>query len=178
MFVVGNNGNDVNEYTLSTGFDVSTASFVDSFDVSSQENNAFGLAFNFYGTKMYVTGWSGDDINEYTLTTAFDVSTASFVDSFKVSDNTPSGLEFSSDGSKLFYLGASAKDVFEYTLSCYYGVVNCIDPTSDKDDVASIEAQAESAKKLIQHTTYPILNRMEWLRSCLLYTSPSPRDRG
>ena len=54
--------------------------------------------------------------------------------------------------------------VQEYTLSCYYGVVNCMDPTSDKDDVASVEAQTEVAKKLIQHTTYPILNRMEWLR--------------
>ena len=35
MFVLGNAGKDVNEYTLSTGFDVSTASFVDSFTVSS-----------------------------------------------------------------------------------------------------------------------------------------------
>ena len=39
-----------------------------------------------------------------------------------------------------------------------------MDPTSDKDDVASVEAQTESAKQLIQHTTYPVLNRMEWLR--------------
>ena len=30
MFVVGNAGDDVNEYTLTTGFDVSSASFVDS----------------------------------------------------------------------------------------------------------------------------------------------------
>ena len=37
MFVVGDHGDDVNEYTLSTGFDVSTASFVDSFSVASQE---------------------------------------------------------------------------------------------------------------------------------------------
>ena len=55
-------------------------------------------------------------------------------------------------------------EVHEYTLSCSYGVVNCMDPTSDKDDVASVEAQTESAKQLIQHTTYPVLNRMEWLR--------------
>ena len=39
-----------------------------------------------------------------------------------------------------------------------------MDPTSDKDDVASVESQTESAKQLIQHTTYPVLNRMEWLR--------------
>ena len=166
MFIMGNAGNDINEYKLSTGFDVSTASFVDSFDVSSEENNPFGFTFYSKGTKMYVTGWTGDDINEYTLTTAFDVSTASFVGSFDVSseDIKPTSLEFSSDGSKMFVLGAIGKDVNEYTLSCYYGVVNCTDPTSDKDDVASVESQTESAKQLIQHTTYPVLNRMEWLR--------------
>ena len=31
MFVIGGAGDDVNEYTLTTGFDVSTASFVDRF---------------------------------------------------------------------------------------------------------------------------------------------------
>ena len=169
MYVVGDeNGGDIYEYTLSTGFDItSTVTFVDSFDVSSQETQPMGLAFSSDGTKMFVTGWIGDDINEYTLSTGFDItSTVTFVDSYSVSsqDSEPSSLEFSSDGSKLFVLGANDVDVNEYTLSCYYGVVNCMDPTSDKDDVASVEAQTESAKQLIQHTTYPVLNRMEWLR--------------
>ena len=39
-----------------------------------------------------------------------------------------------------------------------------MNPTSNKDDVGSVEAQSEVSKKLIQHTTYPVLNRMEWLR--------------
>ena len=84
MFVLGFTGDDVNEYTLSSGFDVSTASFVDSFSVSGQEDLPRGLAFNNNGTKMFVVGWTGDDVNEYTLSTGFDVSTASFVDSFSV----------------------------------------------------------------------------------------------
>ena len=33
MFVVGNTGDDVNEYTLTTGFDVSSASFVDRLEM-------------------------------------------------------------------------------------------------------------------------------------------------
>ena len=80
MFVIGSAGDDINEYTLSTGFDVSTASFVDSKDISSQDSNPTGLAFNQDGTKMFVAGNAGDDVNEYTLSTGFDVSTASFVD--------------------------------------------------------------------------------------------------
>ena len=166
MFVMGESGDDVNEYTLSTGFDVSTATFVDSFSVNSEETVPTGLAFTYDGTKMFVVGWTGEDVNEYKLSTGFDVSTATFVDSFSITDqdDEPSSLTFSSDGSKMFLLGRENNKVYEYSLTCYYGVINCMDPTSDKDDVASVEAQTESAKQLIQHTTFPVLNRMEWLR--------------
>jgi hypothetical protein len=37
MFVVGYTGDDVNEYSLSTGFDVSSASYFQSFSVAAQE---------------------------------------------------------------------------------------------------------------------------------------------
>ena len=121
MFVLGSNDDEVNEYTLSTGFDVSTASHERTLDVTSEDTEPMGLAFNSNGTKMYVAGWTDDDINEYTLSTAWDISTASFVDSFSVgSEGTdPAALAFSSDGSKLFVVGDTGDDVNEYTLSCY-----------------------------------------------------------
>jgi VCBS repeat-containing protein len=124
MFVVGYYGQDVNEYTLSTGFDVSTASFVDSFSVSSQERYPYGLAFNTDGTKMFVVGYGGDDVNEYTLSTGFDVSTASFVDSFSVGsqDTVPVSLKFNTDGTKMFVVGYTGDDVNEYTLSTGFDV--------------------------------------------------------
>ena len=81
---------------------------------------------------MYIVGWDGNDINEYTLSTAFDVSTASFEDNFSVSseDTDPAALAFSSDGTQMFVVGGAGEDVNEYTLSCYYGVVNCSNPTT------------------------------------------------
>ena len=166
MFVLDNSGNDVNEFTLTTGFDISTASYVQTLIVDVEEDTPTGLAFTYDGTKMFVLGWENDAVIEYTLSTAFDISTASMGDSYVLPgaggdntvgqyegyENSPSSLTFSSDASKMFVMGRSYDKVHEYTLSCYYGVVSCIDPTSDKDDVASVEAQAESAKKLIQHT--------------------------
>ena len=53
------------EFKLSTGFDVSSASYVGSFDISSQETVPNGLTFNNDGTKMFVVGSSGDEVNEY-----------------------------------------------------------------------------------------------------------------
>ena len=52
----GYTGDDVNEYTLSTGFDISTATFVGSFDVAHKIHGPGGLAFNNDGTKMFVGG--------------------------------------------------------------------------------------------------------------------------
>jgi glutamine cyclotransferase len=124
MFITGDAGDDVNEYTLSTGFDVSTASFVDSFSVSAQETSPYGIAFNTDGTKMFIVGFDGDDVNEYTLSTGFDVSTASFVDSFSVSaqETAPVGIAFNTDGTKMFIVGANGQDVNEYTLSTGFDV--------------------------------------------------------
>ena len=82
MFIVGAIGDDVYEYACSTGFDVSTCSFTDTFSVVAQENAPNDLAFNTDGTKMFIVGPAGDDVNEYACTTGFDVSTCSFTDPF------------------------------------------------------------------------------------------------
>ena len=77
MFVVGDNGNEINSYTLSVGFDLtSTVTHVGSFDISSQATNPQGIAFNITGTKMFVVSNDGDDINEYTLSCAFKVTSS------------------------------------------------------------------------------------------------------
>ena len=89
MFIVGDQGNDINSYTLSTGFDLTTATFNDingdgtGFDISGQETVPRGLTFNDDGTKMFLVGDNGNDINEYTLSVGFDLtSTVTHVGSF------------------------------------------------------------------------------------------------
>jgi hypothetical protein len=56
MFLVGDSGNDVNEYDLSISFDVATAVYSQNFSVSAQETNPSGIAFNPDGTKMFIVG--------------------------------------------------------------------------------------------------------------------------
>jgi sugar lactone lactonase YvrE len=145
MFVLGGTGNDVNEYALTTGFDVSTSSFTDSFSVATQETLPKGLAFNPDGTKMFVVGGQGQDVNEYTLTTGFDVSTASFVDSFSMSaqDSTMWGIAFNTDGTSMFVVGQVGSDVNEYTLTTGFDV-----STASFVDSFSISAQDTSATGL------------------------------
>jgi DNA-binding beta-propeller fold protein YncE len=107
MFIVGDQGNDINEYILSSGFDVSTASYSQNFSVSAQETAPHGIAFNTDGTKMFIVGKTGDNVNEYALSTGFDVSTASYSQNFSIAsqETDPTGIAFNADGTKMFIVG-------------------------------------------------------------------------
>jgi len=170
MFIVGDTGNDINEYTLTTAFDVSTASFVDSFDVKDEDETPLSVAFSNDGTKMFVGGNDGDDINEYTLTTGFDVSTASFVGSFDVSNELtdPRGIIFNNDGTKMFVVSANLSDsVNEYNLSCAFKVVSsgkCDAPSKIKEVQGLIDGQIEAAKNFAEKSSGSALKRLSQLR--------------
>ena len=58
----------VNEYDLNTAWDISTSVYIRGKAVGAQEAQPLGLFFKPDGTKMYVVGVSGDDVNEYDLT--------------------------------------------------------------------------------------------------------------
>jgi DNA-binding beta-propeller fold protein YncE len=119
MYVIGSTGDDVNEYTLSDPWNVSSASYVQIFSVAAQETAPTGIFFKPDGTKMYVIGSTGDDVNEYTLSDPWNVSTASYVQVFSVNteETTPTGIFFKPDGTKMYVIGQTGDDVNEYTLS-------------------------------------------------------------
>ena len=116
MYVVGGSGDDVNEYNLSTPWDISTASYNQNFSVSAQELNPHSVRFKSDGTKMFVTGVSGDDVNEYSLSSAWDVSTASYVQNFSTGESQQIGLAFSDDGTKMYTCGTTLDYIKEWDL--------------------------------------------------------------
>ena len=119
MYVIGYGSDNVNEYTLSTAWNVSTAVFAQSFSVAAQEGVPIGLFFKPDGLKMYVTGVLGDDVNEYTLSTAWNISTSVYLQSFSVAaqETTPTGVFFKPDGLKMYVAGIVGQDVNEYDLT-------------------------------------------------------------
>lgn len=124
MYIIGPDGDDVNEYSLSTGWDISTASYSQNFSVSTQETAPTGLFFKPDGTKMYITGSQGNDVNEYSLSTAWDISTASYVQNFSISaqDITPQDLFFKYDGTKMYIAGSNNDKIYEYSLSTSWDI--------------------------------------------------------
>ena len=124
MYMVGDNGNDVNEYDLSTAWDISTASFLQLFSVGAQEGLPFGLFFKPDGTRMYVTGHSGDNVYEYSLSSAWDISSASYTQLFDVSsfEAGPAGIFFKPDGLRMYHVGFLGDEVNEYSLSTAWDI--------------------------------------------------------
>jgi DNA-binding beta-propeller fold protein YncE len=124
MYIAGNVGNAVYEYNLSTAWDVSTASYLQNFSVASQDTSPEDVFFKPDGTKMYVIGASVDAVYEYNLSTTWDVSTATYLQSFSVAsqDTAPSGIFFKPDGTKMYIAGNAGDDVNEYDLSTAWNV--------------------------------------------------------
>jgi hypothetical protein len=76
LYVMGAIGDDINAYTLSTPYDISTATFSSiALSVGAQETTPFAMLFNNTGTTLYVMGSVGDDINTYTLSTPYTTGT-------------------------------------------------------------------------------------------------------
>ena len=151
MFVIGTTGDDVNEFALSIPYCLSTAGFIDSYDISGQDIIPQGIAFSRgvgatgegetgppAGTKMLIVGQTGNDVSEYTLSTAWDVSTATFVSGVcDLTDDSsgitkPRAIDFNSDGTKMRVLASNTDDVHEFTLTTGFDMSTC-DYTADAD---------------------------------------------
>jgi len=105
MFIVGRSTDAVYSYTMSTAFDLTTISYDSvSFSVSAKTTDPRGLHFKTDGTKMYVLGYSGGYVHEYSLSTAWDISTASFTATGQLSYTGSMGFVISDDGTKVVHL--------------------------------------------------------------------------
>ena len=125
MYVNGSTGDDVNQYTLSTAFNVSTATFVRLFSTAAQDSAPNDIFFKPDGLSMFIMGNTNDTVFQYTLSSAFDISTASYASkSFSVTtqEASPTGLWFKPDGTVMYVIGTTSDTVFQYNLGTAWDV--------------------------------------------------------
>jgi len=149
MYITGNVSDSVFQYTLSPGFDLSTASYDSvSLNVNSQDTIPTGIIFNNTGSKMYMIGQSSDQIHQYTLTADFNLSTASYDNvSFSIAseETSPMDMAFNSDGTKMYIVGSSSDTVFQYSLSTAYDI-----STASYDNVSfNVNTQDSNPRSLV-----------------------------
>ncbi len=122
MFTVEQQTRSVFEYILSTPYNISTASFVQSLSVSGQSSKPFKVKFNNDGSKMFIAGRGERKVFEYSLSTNFDISSASVTYTGNFIDVSPqltsflNGLTFSPDG-KIMIITEQAFGLHQYSLN-------------------------------------------------------------
>ena len=172
MFVGGRDLDKLRQYDLATPFDLRSGVTPGgvSADLSSIETNMRNIQFNPDGTQLFLSGNERDvgRMNKINLSTAYDITTlSSTAETFDLGSraNNMMGFIFASNFTKLFVTtdDGDPNKIHEYEIDCA-GTITCADPSANSDVKALIEANVESAKRIIQSNTLPIFHRMEWLR--------------
>ena len=166
MYITGHQNDSIHQYELAVGFDLSDVTFLRSQDLSTQSITPSNIEFNTDGTRMFIIGTSEKTVNQYDLSTGFDISTLSHVGFLDLSSEAfPYGLAFSPSGLKMFITGSSKK-VSEYTLNCPFTLFsgNCPSITENSIRTGIAIAQIEVATRTIEQSTDTALNRLKWIR--------------
>ncbi len=124
LYMVGQSNHYIYEWSLSTAWDISTASIsaTDWHSISNEDQFPEELVVSTDGTKILVAGNQNDKVYEYTMSTAFDITTATYTNRFMSISATgtnyvnPSGLALSTDGMKLYY-ATNQEYVWQYSIS-------------------------------------------------------------
>tara|TARA_B100001939_G_scaffold209331_1_gene180001 strand:+ start:1036 stop:3543 length:2508 start_codon:yes stop_codon:yes gene_type:complete len=123
VYTAGNYSDQVNQYNLSTAWNINTMPYSPSSQLSTQENWK-GLFFSNDGSTLWLLNDYYDSVDEYSLSTNWEVNTASFVqrrtEGAMSLSIIPEGLWFSSDGSKLWIL--SNPTIYEVGLSTAWDI--------------------------------------------------------
>lgn len=123
LYLVGAQNSSVYQYNLGTAWDITTATFITSFSVNSEDTQPEGIAFDDTGTQMFVSGNQTNSVYAYTLATAWDLSTATYDSvSFDASSQTPdlTGMAFNNNGNRMVLIGKSARTLYQYALTTPY----------------------------------------------------------
>ena len=97
------------------------------YGIGSADGYVRGLEFNNDGTKLYLIGRGDDNIQQFTLSTAYAVGTASYDGAYNVGGDglgSPYGFRWNNDGTKFFVVDYGLDSVIEYSASNAYDVTS------------------------------------------------------
>jgi len=153
LYVMGTYDNTVVEYVLNTAWDLSsidnsqTAVFQEHFRIDVNERNLTTFYISPLGDKLFIYGLDRDDIFQFTMSTPWDITTASYDGkAFTAVPTIPmADVGFDYSGSKMFMLGDGNNSIYSYTIATYSPMI--IWPTGinwENDSPPQIPARGSS----------------------------------
>lgn len=121
MYILGRDTDSVYQYSLATGFDLSTTSYDNvNFSVSNEDISVRDIEISNDGKKFFLLGDNNDSIFQYDLLNAFDIDSVSYSNvsfSFASQETSLSSIVFSEDGNKLYATGFGNDTLYQYSTS-------------------------------------------------------------
>lgn len=154
LYIVDLPNDRILQYSMSASnaWDISTATYTRAFSVASEEASPRSLSFKSDGTAMFVTGNSGDDINKYDLSTAWDISTATHDEaSPRMNNGNPYGLFIRDNGEDVYISGTAPTGIQQFKMTTAYDVSTLeLTPTKNSlffeyDDIRNLTAHSFSS---------------------------------
>ena len=116
LFIDDRNAGAVFEYSLATPWDVATGTLTFTLDISDQQVEVRGIEFLKNGTVMMLMDTERREVMQYKLEQPWALSTAKFVGTYDVSNQTHQGrgLSFSADERIMYVTGRDEERIFQY----------------------------------------------------------------
>ena len=159
------------QYSTSSAYSI-TFNGLTYVDESVYINDSIPISFRFNsdGTKVYICGISTDTVKQWSLSSAYDVTTMSY-DNVSLSigsqDGSPQSIAFSSDGSRMFMVGGTNNLIYQYSFTTPWDISTgsydkSWSPTEDNEwkgidisaDDSKIYLIGNQNKYIYQYSTY------------------------
>jgi sugar lactone lactonase YvrE len=129
FYYLSNTSDTVHQATLGTVWSIDPApTSAGLLSVVDKDTQPEGLSFKPDGTKMYIIGPAADKVFQYSLSIAWDITSASFETDFIVSGQEagPQGIAFKPDGTMMFIVGTSGDGIDSYNLGTAWDVSTAV----------------------------------------------------
>lgn len=125
FYIIGSSTDTVRQYTMTTPWDISTGVYdTKFFSVTSQDTTPGGIHFSTDGFKMFILGLATAAVYQYSLTTAWDVSTTIEYSGIRIivssQETTPTSFEFNSTGTMMYVIGSVQDRIYQYPIDPLY----------------------------------------------------------
>jgi hypothetical protein len=124
MYVVGSTRDRVFQIALDPAWQVNSAVYVSNVSVGTQEPDTFSLDFSHDGKHFVIGGDTNHTVYRYTMSTPWEVNSASYVDSLNLSDGFTNieAIKFVRNGLYMYVMGSTgnvtypavAEGIFRY----------------------------------------------------------------
>lgn len=146
-FWLTDNDDYLYEWTLTTAWDISTASYTQAKSMTVPYNNFRGPFFKPDGSVFFGVDTYYDRVYSHSLSTNWDITSmansytarSALLDVSPISEAAVRGLWFNDDGTKVYVVGSSGQKVYQWNLSTAYDVSQISGTADDYISTSSVE---------------------------------------